>query len=299
MLVTQKMPDVVGEALPQTTCHYDFHCDHRGRPKPGTYRFSVERREKAMSVTHPIGFRGEQCLSEVLKSPTLMGYGKRGEIWICLTCYEGVLDDKLHRKVFGGTEPTGLHQLIQWMNFIMPEIRSVPGFPGILTLTSPQRHTVYLWVAVHQRIVYLSEDPDVQKLLDDGVSPEKAYPSDLFPALNGDEALYLDVETRDFKGYTRSQRIAELRWEQVLERKLSDSLAISDQLVESLENDSPPRGQNRDHEGVSIAFTAKKEEDTGSESEISRGERAKLAWIAYLKGPHGTKGLHQNCRCCL
>lgn len=239
MLVTQKTPGIVSAALPQTTCHYGIHCDHKGQPEPETYRFSIERREKAMSATHPIGFRGIQNLSTVLRSPTLMGQGKGGEIWICLTCYEGVLDDKLYRKLFGdGTDPAGLHQLIQWLNFIVPETRSLPEFPGTFTLTSPQRHTVYLWVAVHQWVVYLCENPEVKKLLDNGVYVEKAFPSDLFPALNYNEALYLDTETRDFRAYTPNGNTAELRWVQVLNTKLSDSLAMSDQLVEFFESET-------------------------------------------------------------
>ena len=156
-----------------------------------------------------------------------------------MTCYEGILDGRLYRKLFGdGEDPTGLHPLIQWLNFIVPEIRSLPEFPGMFTLSSPQRHTVYLWVAVHRRLVYLCENPDVKRLLDDGVYAEKAFPSDVSPALNGDEALYIDEETRDFKGYAPNGKCAELRWGQVLNTRLSDSLAMSDELVESLESEA-------------------------------------------------------------
>ena len=192
-----------------------------------------------MSATHPIGYRGVENLSTVRRSPSLMGHGKGGEIWICLTCYEGLLDDKLYRNVFGdGEDPAGLHQLIEWLNFIMPEIRSLPGFPGMITLTSSETHTIYLWVAVHRWVVYLCENPNVKKLLDDGVYVEKAFASDLFPALNGNEALYLDAQTRDFKGYASNGKPAELRWDQVLCTKLSDSLAMCNQLVEILESEA-------------------------------------------------------------
>lgn len=105
----------------------------------------------------------------------------------------------------------------------------------MMALTSPQRHTVYLWVAVHQWVVYVCENSAVKKLLDDGVYVEKAFPTDLFPALNNGEALYLDEETRDFKGYSPNGICAELRWHQVLCTKLSTSLALSDELVEALE----------------------------------------------------------------
>lgn len=80
-----------------------------------------------------------------------MGHGKGGEVWICLTCYEGVLDDKLYQNVFGGgSKQTGPPILIEWLNVIVPETRSLPEFPGAFTLTFPQRHTVFLWVAVHR-----------------------------------------------------------------------------------------------------------------------------------------------------
>lgn len=136
-----------------------------------------------MFTTHSVGFRGEKPLSEVLKSPTIMGYGKGGEIWIYVTCYEGILDGRLYRKILGdGEDPTGLHPLIQWLNFIVLETRSLPGFPGMFTLTSPQRYTVNQWIAVHRRLVYLYENPNVKKLLDDGVYVEKVFPGDVFPA---------------------------------------------------------------------------------------------------------------------
>ena len=183
VLVIQMTPATVTRALPQTTCHYGYHCDHRGRPEPGIYRLSIERRERAMFTTHSLGFRGEKPLSEVLKSLTIMGYGKGGEIWIYVTCYEGILDGRLYRKILGdGEDPTGLHPLIQWLNFIVLETRSLPGFPGMFTLTSPQRYTVNQWIAVHRRLVYLYENPNVKKLLDDGVYVEKVFPGDVFPA---------------------------------------------------------------------------------------------------------------------
>lgn len=130
-----------------------------------------------------------------------------------------------------------LHQQIEWLNFSVPGTRSLPGFPGIITLTSPQRHTVYLWVAVHLWVFHPCENLDVKKLLDDGVYVEKAFPRDLFPALNSSEALYLDAETRDYRGYSPSGQPAELNWSQILEEKLSDSLKLSDELVEFLENE--------------------------------------------------------------
>ena len=68
-----------------------------------------------MLVTNANGFKGEEPLGKTLRSPTLMGYGKGGEIWICVSCYEGVLDDKLYKRLLGNeTEQAGPHPLIQW-----------------------------------------------------------------------------------------------------------------------------------------------------------------------------------------
>lgn len=217
-----------------------------------------------MSATHPIGYRSIEKLSTVLRSRTLMGHGKGGEVWICVTCFEGVLDDKLYRSLLGDkTPPPSLHQLIQWLNFIVPETRSLPGFPGLITLTSPQRHTVQLWVAVHRWIVYLCENPTVKKLLNGGVYVGKAFPSDLFPALNGSEALYLNVETRDFKGYTPNNKIAELKWDQVLCTTLSNSLAMSDQLVEFLVEE-PVDVSYQESEGLQRSFDGEDSLQSGS-----------------------------------
>lgn len=261
-------------SMPQTTCHYGYQCDHQGRPPSRRYRFNVEFKEVAMSTTYPIEFRGEQSLSVVLKSLTLMGYGKGGEIWICLSCFEGVLDGSLYRRLFGdgtATDPTRLHPLIQWLNYIVPETRSVPAFPGAFTLNSPQRHTVYLWIAVHQRIVYLCENPNVKNLLKDGVYVEKAFPSDVFPGLNGAKTLYPDEATRDFRGYTSNGKIAELKWDQVLERKLSDSLAMSDELVEFLESemvDVSPDQLGPREEGSHDSDSGSYEEDDEEEEDV-------------------------------
>lgn len=182
------------------------------------------------------------------------------------------------------------------------------------------------------------------------------------------------METRDFKGNTRNKRNAELRWDQVLERKLSDSLAMRDQLVESLKSEgnvssdeseeleegslgggefrqsdsggdeeedfvaksmatnsvpdtkigpraaqystsrtiqTSQRGQKRNHEGVPISVTPastrtnivqnmiggpERDEHTGRETEKSRVERAKLAWISCCKKKHCSPVLLQKVR---
>ena len=169
---------------------------------------------------------------------------------MCVTCYEGLLDGRLYRIAHGdGIERPKLPRLIEWLHFIVPEIRSLPGSPDVLTLSSPQRHTVYLWVAVHHWVVYLCENPSVKQLLDDGVYVEKAFPRDLFPALNSGEALYLDVQSRDFRGYASNGKLAELAWNQVLEEKLSDSLRMSDELVHLLETEAEKTSSDESEEG--------------------------------------------------
>lgn len=193
-----------------------------------------------------------------------MGHGKEGELWICLTCYEGVLDDKLYQKLFGGgKEQAGPPRLIEWVNFIVPEVRSLPEFPGSFTLSSPQRHTVFLWVAVHRWLVYLCEHPKVKNLLDDGVYVEKAFPSDLFPALNYADALYLDAETRDFRGRMLNGQTAELKWDQVFNKPLSSSLAMSDELVEFLGTEASATNSGRPEESEESGF----EEDSSSQGD--------------------------------
>lgn len=190
-----------------------------------------------MSTAYPIESQGIRSLSKVLQSPTLMGQGKGGEEWMCITCYEGLLDNRLYsiHKV----ERPKLPRLLTWLDYIVPEIRSLPNFPSMITLTSPQRHTVYLWIAVHRWIVYLCKNPKVKEELDKEVYVEKAFRgSGLFPALNSGKALYLDVATRDYKGCAPSGSLAELNWSQVLEQNLSEFLALSDDLVELREREA-------------------------------------------------------------
>lgn len=56
--------------------------------------------------------------------------------------------------------------------------------------------------------------------------------------MNVDEALYINEETRDSMGYAPNRKCAQLRWGQVLNTRLSDTLAMSDELVNSLKSEA-------------------------------------------------------------
>lgn len=56
--------------------------------------------------------------------------------------------------------------------------------------------------------------------------------------MNVDEALYIDEETRDSMGYAPNGKCAQLRWGQVLNTRLSDTLAMSDELVNSVKSEA-------------------------------------------------------------
>ena len=56
--------------------------------------------------------------------------------------------------------------------------------------------------------------------------------------MNVDEALYINEETRDSMGYAPNGKCAQLRWRQVLNTRLSDTLSMSDELVNSLKSEA-------------------------------------------------------------
>ena len=56
--------------------------------------------------------------------------------------------------------------------------------------------------------------------------------------MNVDEALYIDEETRDSMGCAPNGKCAQLRWGQVLNTRPSDTLAMSDELMNSLESEA-------------------------------------------------------------
>lgn len=117
---------------------------------------------------------------------------------------------------------------------------------------------------MHFWIVYLCENPNVKQLLDDGRYVEKAFPSDLYPALNSAEALYVDEESRNFRGYSPSGKLAELNWTEVLGKNLSDDL------VEYLENEGADTSCEESEASHKESFD--EEESRRSEEDVDEGE---------------------------
>lgn len=106
-------------------------------------------------------------------------------------------------------------------------------------MTSSEKHTLELWIAVHRRAawVYDPEKSAARKLLDEGVDFRTVFPSDFFPDDSG-QAVYRDVASLNFRGYVPNAVVAELTWDQVLGKKLSESLELRNQLVEHVRGTS-------------------------------------------------------------
>ena len=148
------------------------------------------------------------------------------------------------------TPLTHLYEFVHIIESLYPETRSSSSLPGILSLSSAQQHTVYLWIAVHRYILYLADpgNAGVKKLLDEEVACEKAFPGDVYPALTG-QALYRSTEALEYRGRASNGHIAELTWAQVVSRDLSEALAMSEELVAAVEkgsNEEEENGQSND-----------------------------------------------------
>ena len=155
----------------------------------------------------------------------------------------------------------------------------------MITLTSPHRHTVYLRVAVHRWIVYLCENPKVREELDKGVYVETAFPSVGFPALNSGKALYLDAATRDYKGYAPGGSLAELHWSEVLEKNLSESLALSDDLVAFWEREALGTSSEESEGSLKENF-----DEQESKRESWDADRSMAVDLGYINGRRGVNG---------
>ena len=224
---------------PPTTCYFDRLCQSARHAVfiPGSYRLSLEPRESLKAST--AGYQALSPFTNALSDPETIGRGAEGQIWMCLVDLELLYEGHLERLAGAHNRPlTALHTFTCIIESLYPETRSIPSLPAVLTLSSLQRHTVYLWVGVHRWILYLGDpvNAGVKKLLEEGVYAEKAFPKDLFPAFTG-QALYRDAETRDFRGQALNDRFVELTWSQVRHTKLSEAMRMSDELVRTTEEE--------------------------------------------------------------
>ena len=232
-----------GPQTPPTTCFIDRLCQSTRRAafSPGSYRLSME--PVASLTANTIGHRALAPFRSAISDPDSVGRGADGQTWLCLKdlelIYEGYFE-RLSGHVNRSLTP--LHTFPHIVESLHPETRSIPSLPGVLTLSSPQRHTMYLWIGVHRWILYLADPVNaaVKKLLEDGVYAEKGFPKDQFPALTG-EALYRDAESRDYRGTASNGRLAELNWSQVRLTKLSEAMELSEELVRMVETEELER----------------------------------------------------------
>lgn len=130
-----------------------------------------------------VGYQALAAFRRAIREPELIGTGADGQRWLCLVDLELLYEGYFHRLEGAAATPlTPLHTFTEIIESLCPETRSVPSLLGVLTLSSPQRHTLYLWIAVHHYILYLDDPANsaVKRLIKEGVYAEKAFPKELF-----------------------------------------------------------------------------------------------------------------------
>ena len=221
----------------------------------------MEPREKIEGNT--VGFQALAPFQKAIGDPKSVGKGADGQYWLCLRDLERLYEGHFARLTGHENAPlTHLYEYVDFIESLYPETRSNSSIPGILNLGSAQKHTVYLWIAVHRYVLYLANPANagVKKLLNQGIACEKAFPGDVYPALTG-EALYRSIEVMKYRGRASNGNIAELTWAQVISRNLSEALVMSEELVATVDKGSD-----------------KEEEDgKGNDADPDEGENGKLS----------------------
>ena len=204
----------------------------------------MEPREKIKG--NAVGCEALAPFQKAAEDPETVGRGADGQYWLCLRDLELLYEGHFARLTGHAETPlTHLYEYVHVIESLYPETRSSSSLPGVLNLSSAQQYTVYLWVAVHRYILYLAdpENAGVKKLLDEGVACEKAFPRDVYPALTG-QALYRSTEALEYRGRASNGHFAELTWAQVVSRDLSEALAMSEELVATVEKGSNEEEEN-------------------------------------------------------
>lgn len=238
------------ERIRQSVRHAEFN--------PGSYRLSMESRGKIEG--HTVDFQSLAPLRKALSEPEILGRGADGQYWLCLRDLELLYEGHFERLTGNAKTPlTHLYENVHFIESLYPETRSNCSLPSVLNLSSAQQHTVYLWIVVHRYILYLAdpENARVKKLLDEGVACEKAFPEDMYPALTG-QALYRSTEALEYRGRASNGHFAELTWGQVNARDLSEALAMSEELVATVE-----KGSNEEEENGASNDSDSDEEENG------------------------------------
>ncbi|KAM0794517.1 hypothetical protein BDR22DRAFT_826887 [Usnea florida] len=271
---------------PLTTCYIDKWCQSARQPEipQGSFRLSIEPREKIEGNT--VGYQALAPFRKASQDPEVVGRGTDGQYWLCLRDLELLYEGRFERMTgLVNTPLTHIYQNVEFIESLYPEARSNSTFPGILNLSSAQKHTVYLWIAVHRYILYLADPANagVKKLLDEGVACEKAFPRDVYPALTG-QALYRSTEALEYRGRASNGKFAELTWAQVLSRDLSEALVMSEELVAAVEkgsNEEEENGESNDAESdeEENEFQASSQALDDATTEKKRKRSVKLNWL--------------------
>ena len=237
-----------------------FSTPFRGTDKNFTMGVLMDCAEKLHKTVYKRTYEMFRPVQKAAKDPEIVDRGADGQYWLCLRDLELLYEG--HFELLTGhaeTPLTHLYEYVYVIESLYPETRPNSSLPGILNLSSAQIHTVYLWIAVHRYVLYLADpaNADVKKLLDEGVACEKAFPRDVYPALTG-QALYRSTEALEYRGRASNGHIAELTWAQVVSRDLSEALAMSEELVATVE-----KGSNEEEKNGASSDSDSDEEENG------------------------------------
>lgn len=227
--VLQRIPEHDND-FEEPTCGH-LLCNDDIKARPGEYRLSFESRAK-FDASDNLPFKPATKLAELSKMrrqdyQKSRGLGQSGEEWICLRCAEAI-----HAR---GDGSEGL----VLSNFtVLPEHRHIPHHPERCRLSSAQSYGLNLWLALarYQKFVDDRENAGVLERLNGSRRPFVIFPKGLY-SHNTAPALYDDLAVFEARGRASYGRIAEVPWQNIQYRNLSDAMVMVDEhaaMVEQL-----------------------------------------------------------------
>ena len=174
-------------------------------------RLSLEKSDRARPP-NVLGYRAVAALSYVTKSARganqgMRGLGANGEEWWCLRCVESLFKamQQCEFELFPPNYEPPAHALFRWAQWIFPEKRVIPKFPGKFHLEAPYRYGLEKWKAV---ILYDSQQEHGARFKPK-LPPHLSRTVQLCTGTDG-RSLYVSKESRDMRGLMEDGEEAEI-----------------------------------------------------------------------------------------
>ena len=206
----QRNPTNLGR-IARTTCRHAECVEPDKIFTCGSFRLSLEKSERARPP-NSLGYRPVAGLSRVTKSARganrgERGLGANGEEWWCLQCVESLAQamQQCELELLPSSSEPPAHALFDWAQWIVPEERNIPGYPGKFRLEAPYRYGLEKWKAV---ILYNSQQKHGAHFTPD-LPPHLSITDQLYTGTDG-RSLYLSKESRDMRGLMENGEMAEI-----------------------------------------------------------------------------------------